>query len=84
MSPIGANDATHDPGAGLRLREGLESNMDLLVVSSFFDDDADSDGTPRPEDDDGDCFRPQDFGTQTTVSGGLFAREDLPRTTALR
>ena len=78
VSPNGANDATHDPGAGLRLREGLESNItDLLVVSSFLDDDADSDGTPRPEDDDGNyCFRPQDFGTQTTVSGGLFACED--------
>jgi hypothetical protein len=78
VSPNGANDATHDPGAGLRLREGLESNItDLLVISSFLDDDADSDGTPRPEDDDGNyCFRPQDFGTQTTVSGGIFACED--------
>ena len=47
------------------------------MVSSFLDDDADSDGTPRPEDDDGNyCFRPQDFGTQTRVSGGLFACED--------
>jgi hypothetical protein len=74
VSPNGADTATHDPGAGLRLREGITANLtDLLVVSSFLDDALNADGT---EDSDGNyCFRPQDAETTVTVSG-IFACED--------
>ena len=74
VSPNGADTATHDPGAGLRLREGITANVtDLLVVSSFLDDALNDDGS---EDSDGNyCFRPQDAETTVTVSG-IFACED--------
>ena len=74
VSPNGADTATHDPGAGLRLREGITANVtDLLVVSSFLDDALNADGS---EDSDGNyCFRPQDAETTVTVNG-VFACED--------
>ena len=66
VSPNGADTATHDPGAGLRLREGITATVtDLLVVSSFIDDSADNNY----------CFRPQDAETTVTVNG-VFACVD--------
>jgi hypothetical protein len=66
VSPNGAATATHDPGAGLRLREGITANLtDVLVVSSFIADDPDSNNY---------CFRPQDAETSVTING-IFACE---------
>lgn len=60
VSPNGADTATHDPGAGLRLREGITANVtDLLVVSSFLEGSSDNNY----------CFRPQDAETTVTVNG---------------
>jgi hypothetical protein len=66
VSPNGAETATHDPGAGLRLREGITATVtDLLVVSSFIDDSSANNY----------CFRPQDAETTVTVNG-VFACVD--------
>jgi hypothetical protein len=66
VSPNGADTATHDPGAGLRLREGITATVtDLLVVSSFIDDSSANNY----------CFRPQDAETTVTVNG-VFACVD--------
>ena len=66
VSPNGGETATHDPGAGLRLREGITATVtDLLVVSSFIDDSSANNY----------CFRPQDAETTVTVNG-VFACVD--------
>ena len=67
---------THDPGAGWRLREGIEATIsDSLVVSSFMaDEKADDDGS---NDSDGNyCFRPQSYGTNVTATGVIMACQD--------
>jgi len=62
---------THDPGAGWRLREGIEATIhDSLVISSFMADAdaADTDGNY--------CFRPQSYGTSVTIDGVIMACQD--------
>ena len=62
---------THDPGAGWRLREGIEPTIhDSLVISSFIADAdaADTDGNY--------CFRPQSYGTSVTADGVIMACQD--------
>jgi len=62
---------THDPGAGWRLREGIEPVIhDSLVISSFIADAdaADTDGNY--------CFRPQSYGTSVTADGVIMACQD--------
>lgn len=62
---------THDPGAGWRLREGIDATIhNSLVISSFMADAdaADTDGNY--------CFRPQSYGTSVTVDGVIMACQD--------
>lgn len=67
VSANGAATATHDPGAGVRFREGIEGTVnDLLVVSSFGPDSADNNY----------CYRPEDAGTDVTINSGIFACVD--------
>ena len=67
ISPNGADTATHDPGAGVRFREGIEGTVnDLLVISSFGADSVDNNY----------CYRPEDAGTDVTVNSGIFACVD--------
>jgi hypothetical protein len=67
VSANGADTATHDPGAGVRFREGIEGTVsDLLVVSSFGPDSAD----------DNYCYRPEDDGTDVTINSGIMACVD--------
>ena len=78
VSPNGANDATHDPGAGLRLQGASSPTLRTCWWSR-----ASLTMTPiatarlaRKTTTAIIASGPQDFGTQTTVSGGLFACED--------
>ncbi len=67
---------THDPGAGWRLREGIEATIsDSLVVSSFMaDQKTEDDGS---NDADGNyCFRPQSYGTSVSATGVIMACQD--------
>ena len=67
---------THDPGAGWRLREGIEATIsDSLVVSSFMADEKTNDDGSN--DSDGNyCFRPQSYGTSVTATGVIMACQD--------
>jgi hypothetical protein len=67
ISPNGSDTATHDPGAGVRFREGIEGTVnDLLVISSFGPDSIDNNY----------CYRPEDPGTDVTINSGIFACVD--------
>ncbi|MEE6247414.1 MAG: serine/threonine protein kinase [Pseudomonadota bacterium] len=67
---------THDPGAGWRLREGIEPTIhDSLVISSFMADAKTNDDGSN--DSDGNyCFRPQSYGTSVTIDGVIMACQD--------
>ncbi|MGB0998189.1 MAG: hypothetical protein ACPGXJ_07900, partial [Pseudomonadales bacterium] len=67
---------THDPGAGWRLREGIEPTIqNSLVISSFMADAKTNDDGSN--DSDGNyCFRPQSYGTSVTIDGVIMACQD--------
>jgi hypothetical protein len=61
ISPNGADTATHDPGAGWRLREGIWPTIsDSMVIGSFGPDSGDNNY----------CFRPEDAETVQAFDDG--------------
>lgn len=61
ISPNGADTATHDPGAGWRLREGIWPTInDSMVIGSFGPDSTDNNY----------CFRPEDAETVQAFDDG--------------
>ena len=67
ISANGAATATHDPGAGWRLREGIFATInDALLISSFAAND-----TTDPDDDDNYCLRIDNRSQQAALDGDL-------------
>jgi hypothetical protein len=64
VSPNGADTATHDPGAGWRLREGIHPVInDALLISTFAENDTTSDN-------DNYCLRVEDDETIAAATNG--------------
>lgn len=74
---ISANAAgTHDPGAGWRLREGINATIRNSLVISSFSADAKLNDDGSNDSDGNYCFRPQSYGTSVTATGVIMACQD--------